>query len=550
MTIAAHLIVGARPEPFLPALLESLAGVADLLLVNDNSGDPASENARVLAASHFAARGRIEIDRTPFRDFATARNIVLDLHRRIAGGGWAAFVDADEVHRPRAAAIASRLAGLPAHVAVVDGYTRHFVQSFDWYASIERRMMFFRVTDAVRWEGAVHEHLSGIAGSHLAVPYVYEHYGWVLTPALLAAKGRLYASLGQAGVTVSEDKEHTAEALRVFETDFWPRALRYRGSEPPAATAIRRALEAEDGERLHALDRNVGRYQPPLVRLRNVVRRLNFEYRWRGRALDPRAALLVRRRPAGKQRLPLARASFALARALRHWVPSSDLNAYERRISSQNGEDGIIAEIFDRIGTTNRTFAEFGVEDGSECNSAYLARECGWNGVFIEADPQRIAALAARYAGKPVRIVEAFITAENITSLFAKHAVPRDLDLLSIDIDGNDYWIWEALGEYRPRVVVIEYNPTHPPPERWVMAYDAAHRWKRDGYYGASLSSLEALGARLGYALIGTNRSGVNAFFVRDDLLAAARFPQRTASEAYHPSAYGQTATAGPFVVR
>jgi hypothetical protein len=96
--------------------------------------------------------------------------------------------------------------------------------------------------------------------------------------------------------------------------------------------------------------------------------------------------------------------------------------------------------------------------------------------------------------------------------------------------------------------VAIEYNPTRPPPERWVMAYDPDHRWRGDGYYGASLASLEALGARQGYALVGTDTRGVNAFFVRADLLARAGFPRRTALEAYHRSAYGQTPSDGPFV--
>jgi hypothetical protein len=190
------------------------------------------------------------------------------------------------------------------------------------------------------------------------------------------------------------------------------------------------------------------------------------------------------------------------------------------------------------------------VEDGRECNTAALVR-AGWNGMMIEGDPQKFAALSRTYADAPtVRLVNAYVSAENIAALFAENGVPRELDLLSIDIDGNDYWVWEALAAYRPRAVVIEYNATHPPPERWVMTYNPTHRWGDDTYYGAGLASLAALGERLGYALIGTDVRGVNAFFVRDDMLPAVRFPRLTAAEAYHPPTVGHRPGDGPFEAR
>jgi hypothetical protein len=241
-------------------------------------------------------------------------------------------------------------------------------------------------------------------------------------------------------------------------------------------------------------------------------------------------------------------------RAVRHAFARvarpENLNAYERRETSQNGEDGILAEIFRRIGSGGRFVVEFGVSDGRECNAAALVR-AGWGGLMIEGDPAIFRALSATYAGIPgLRLVNAYVSAENIAALFGANGVPHTFDLLSIDIDGNDYWIWEALSAYRPRVVVIEYNAAHPPPERWVIAYDPEHRWAGGGYYGASLASLDALGTNLGYALLGTDEAGVNAFFMRDDLLAAARFPRRSAAAAYHPNAYGQPAGDGPFEAR
>jgi hypothetical protein len=224
------------------------------------------------------------------------------------------------------------------------------------------------------------------------------------------------------------------------------------------------------------------------------------------------------------------------------------INDFERRVRSQNGEDGIVKELLFRIGVTERFVVEFGVESGIECNAAHWLLDYGWRGLLIEGDVHFAAAAAARYTGLPVAIHQALVTAENIVPIFQQHRVPLAPDVLSIDIDGNDYWLWEALGSYRPRLVVIEYNAAYAPPNRWVMAYNPSHVWGRDTYYGASLSSLAELGRRLGYALLATDRNGVNAFFVRRDLLASSGFPERSAAEAYHPLFVRHPPGDGPFV--
>jgi hypothetical protein len=110
--------------------------------------------------------------------------------------------------------------------------------------------------------------------------------------------------------------------------------------------------------------------------------------------------------------------------------------------------------------------------------------------------------------------------------------------LLSIDIDGNDYWIWKALQQYKPRVVVIEYNAMFPPPVRWVQKYEAAFAGDGTSHYGASLESLELLGAALGYRLVGCTLGGVNAFFVRDDCSPEAFAQPATAENLYEPQRY------------
>jgi len=291
--IAAHLIVGRNEESFLPALLRSLENVADYVVVNDNSEDPGGPNAGALAASSFARRGALSIDYAPFVDFATARNRTLNLHREHGLGDWAAFVDADEVHRPIAATIARNLATLPSDIAIVDGYTRHYFQSFRLYTSIERRMSFFRVTPQLYWTGRVHERLAGVAGRHLAIPYVYDHYGAVFSLHRQAAKGRQYSSLGQAGPIVAEKDEATVGEVDYFRAQ-WPLVLHYYGDHPQAVTELRAVLEHTERERYLRSERIAAEFQPPHVRAANFIRRANFEYRWRGRALDPRAWRLMR----------------------------------------------------------------------------------------------------------------------------------------------------------------------------------------------------------------------------------------------------------------
>ncbi len=220
------------------------------------------------------------------------------------------------------------------------------------------------------------------------------------------------------------------------------------------------------------------------------------------------------------------------------WQELRDLRAFERCVSSQNGEDGILEEIFRRVGVESRTFVEFGVESGAQCNCARLVVEDGWRGLFLEADPGQYAKLAERYRDRPgVRCALAEVTSSNIEDLLATYAVPREFDLLSIDIDGNDYWVWSAIRAWSPRVVAIEYNAAHPPPRRWVMKENPGYRWDGTTYYGASLASLAALGRQKGYALVGTCSAGVNAFFVRAEL--AGKFLDPVLHYHYSPPSYG-----------
>ncbi len=215
-------------------------------------------------------------------------------------------------------------------------------------------------------------------------------------------------------------------------------------------------------------------------------------------------------------------------------IPLTNLYLFARRIPfierheySQNGEDGIIAAIFGMIGTTNKYYVEFGVEDGIECNSRYLFKHKGWEGLLMDGSNENPA----------LGLHKEFITAENIETLFTQYDVPQEFDLLSIDIDGNDYWVWKAIRNYHPRVVIMEYNACIPHSPPVTIPYHPSFQWDKTDYYGASLSALVILARTKGYTLVGTDSCGVNAFFVQNHLIAE-HFILSAPVTLYHPAAF------------
>jgi len=166
---------------------------------------------------------------------------------------------------------------------------------------------------------------------------------------------------------------------------------------------------------------------------------------------------------------------------------------------AQSGEDKMLVRIFRKIRTTNRVAVEFGAADGyRKSNTAYF-RDHGWCVRQFDIEP----------AGPLV--IEAGITAGNVNAVFASAGIPQHFDLLSIDVDGNDLWIWQAL-RYQPRVVVIEYNPRWGPRASRTVPYDPARRWDGTNFYGASALALTRLGVVKGYDLVASTRS--NLIFV------------------------------------
>jgi hypothetical protein len=213
------------------------------------------------------------------------------------------------------------------------------------------------------------------------------------------------------------------------------------------------------------------------------------------------------------------------------------------KVYSQNDEDGMIAEVFRRIGAGSRRFIEFGVEDGTESNSTFLLLQ-GWHGSWIDGSRVSAARARERFGDYPVEVVDAYVTAENADEMIARLSGGEDLDLLSIDIDSNDYWVWKAITTTRPRLVVIEYNASLPPPLRKTVRYDPSRPWDGSNYFGASLAAFEALGRQKGYSLVGCSLSGTNAFFVRDDLVGDHFCAPFTAENHYEPPRY---VLAGPY---
>jgi hypothetical protein len=217
------------------------------------------------------------------------------------------------------------------------------------------------------------------------------------------------------------------------------------------------------------------------------------------------------------------------------------LTAHGFTAYSQADEDGMIQELFRRIGFTDRRFIEFGCGDGLENNTVYLLLT-GWSGLWMDGSAEGMSHIRTQFApyvdaGK-LQLKQAFLTRDNINDTIREAGYAGGIDLLSIDIDGNDYWLWEALTVVAPRAVIVEYNATFRPPHKIVQAYDEKHCWNSTNYFGASLKALEELGARKGYDLVGCCYAGTNAFFVRRDLCRGLFSAPPTAERHYREPQY------------
>ena len=230
----------------------------------------------------------------------------------------------------------------------------------------------------------------------------------------------------------------------------------------------------------------------------------------------------------------------------RQTLNARTLREAEFRVFSQWGEDGIIQYLIRHIPIQNRTFVEFGVQDYLESNTRFLLVNDNWRGLVIDGGAENIDSIRRNdiYWQHTLRAECAFITAENINDLIRSAGFANDIGLLSIDVDGNDYWIWKAIEAVSPRIVVVEYNSRFGADREVTVPYDPAFvRGTAHAsmiYYGASLGAFARLGEQKGYSLVGCNSAGNNAFFVRKDVQPAS-VPALSVGEAFVASTFRES---------
>lgn len=229
-----------------------------------------------------------------------------------------------------------------------------------------------------------------------------------------------------------------------------------------------------------------------------------------------------------------------------------DVKKHAKSYYSQHGEDGITQWVFERIGINTQKFLDIGAGNGRESNIAMLAYAYRWNGLAIEADLKNVNDALDYFkkllgdAYKRVNVIHTKVTTDNVNRVVSNAGLSGEIDFLTLDIDGNDYWIWDALEVVEPRVVLAEYNTSfglHPitipyNPDFHMNDYDH----KPQLYYGAGLAALNEVAHRKGYILAGAEMSGVNAYFIKKEA-AAGIFEDVPVEQAFKPS--GARATHG-----
>jgi hypothetical protein len=217
------------------------------------------------------------------------------------------------------------------------------------------------------------------------------------------------------------------------------------------------------------------------------------------------------------------------------------LDEVEFQVFSQRGEDGIIQYIINKIEIPNKIFVEFGVETYTESNTRFLLMNNNWSGLVIDGDGENIDFIKKDfiYWKYDITALHSFITKENIDKLISDYTKIEDIGILSIDIDGNDYWIWKQIKCIKPRIVICEYNSIFGSKRQVTVPYKEDFYRKKEHYsemyFGASLAAFCELAEKKGYDFIGTSSAGVNAYFVRKDL--SEPFKKYTSEEGYNESA-------------
>jgi len=200
------------------------------------------------------------------------------------------------------------------------------------------------------------------------------------------------------------------------------------------------------------------------------------------------------------------------------------LNRQEYRVFSQHREDGVIDYLLNLIDDDIGKFVEFGFAP-DQCNCLNLAMNRGYSGLFIDGAKAKCDDAVEVYQQlglENVQIKNSFINKDNLNVLISESGITGDIDVLSLDVDGNDYWFWQVIDCINPRIVVIEYNATFGPERPVSVPYDESfirYDVHESGFYhGCSLAAIEYLGKRKGYRLLGVDETGVNAYLVQEHL--------------------------------
>jgi hypothetical protein len=265
---------------------------------------------------------------------------------------------------------------------------------------------------------------------------------------------------------------------------------------------------------------------------REIVQKLsNYETEVRSLQSDVRALKMKANHPSFTKEAQIALYLTYKDMVSRKVSPLPDFREVGFRCHSQFEEDGILLFLFAVIGTTNKTAVEICAGKGIECMTANLILNHGWWGHLFDGDQRNVEAGTRFFRDSldtfiyPPRFTHAWVTAENVNQIIRSSGVEGDIDLLSLDIDGMDYWVWRAIDCIAPRVVVCETHSIIGPDDALTVPYDPDFKITIPDYHSASLAAMTALASQKGYRLVGTHRYGFNAFFVRrdiaDDLLPA-----------------------------
>ncbi len=210
-------------------------------------------------------------------------------------------------------------------------------------------------------------------------------------------------------------------------------------------------------------------------------------------------------------------------------LASKDLQDAEFQVFSQWGEDGIIQFLVNQVPITNKVFVEFGIGDYTESNTRFLMKNDNWSGLVIDGSSENVARVAKSSLSWQYDLKShcEFITKDNINRIISSHGISGDIGILSVDIDGIDYWVWNEISCINPRIVICEYNSLFGEKRAITVPYDEKFYITKAHYsglyWGASIAAFTHLAKAKNYSLVGSNSAGNNVFFVRNDVLGSLK---------------------------